>query len=81
MLLFGSVVISELYLFQETALFNPCFQYSKNFLLLLKDKVTTGILSLVLFIWNIVPFVNPSGTCSIGRLVTGLAGASVVYKI
>ena len=39
---FGCVVISELYLFQEIVLLNPCFIVSKNLILSLIDKVTTG---------------------------------------
>ena len=52
---FGCVVISELYLFQEIVLLNPCFIFSKNLILSLIDKVTTGAWSLVLFIWNVAP--------------------------
>ena len=36
------VVISDLYLFQEVVLLNPCFIFSKNLILSLIDKVTTG---------------------------------------
>ena len=34
----------------EIALLNPCFIFSKNFILSLIDKVTTGTESLALFI-------------------------------
>ena len=34
----GSAVISDLYLFQEIALLNPYFIFSKNLILLLIDK-------------------------------------------
>ena len=36
------VVISALYLFQEIAILNPCFIFSKNLILSLIEKVTTG---------------------------------------
>ena len=36
------VVISDLYLFQENVLLNPCFIFSKNLILSLTDKVRTG---------------------------------------
>ena len=39
---FGCIVISDLYLFQEIFLLNPYFIFSKNFILSLIDKVTTG---------------------------------------
>ena len=42
LLLFGCVVISDLYLFQEIVVLNPCFIFSKNVILSLIDKVTTG---------------------------------------
>ena len=40
---FGSVVISDLYLFQEFVLLNPCLIFSKNLVLSLIDNVTTEI--------------------------------------
>ena len=43
LLFFGSALISDLYLFQETILLNPCFKCSKNLMLLFIDKVTTGL--------------------------------------
>ena len=36
---FGCVAFSDLYLFQETILLNPCFIFSKNLMLLFIDKV------------------------------------------
>ena len=39
---FGCAVISDLYLFQEIVLLNPCFIFSKNLILPLIDKVKTG---------------------------------------
>ena len=39
----GCVVISNLYFFQEFALVNPCFIFSIKLILLLIDKLTTGI--------------------------------------
>ena len=42
---FGCVVVSDLYLFQETVLLIPCFMFSKNLMLWFIDQVTTGTLS------------------------------------
>ena len=42
LLFFGCVVISDLYLFQEIILLNPCFIFFQNMILSLMDKVTTG---------------------------------------
>ena len=39
---FVCVIISDLYLFQEIVLLNLCFIFSKNLILPLTDKVTTG---------------------------------------
>ena len=44
-------------MFQEIALLHPCIIFSKNFILLLIDKVTTGKWSFALFIWNVALFV------------------------
>ena len=57
-MLFGYVVISDLYLFQRTLLLNPCFMFSKNLMLLFIHKVTTGTQNLALFIWNVAPVVS-----------------------
>ena len=38
---FGCDAISDVYLFQEIALLNPCFIFSKNLILSLIEKVTT----------------------------------------
>ena len=38
----GWVVISDLYLFHDINLLNPCFKFSKNLILSLIDKMTTG---------------------------------------
>ena len=43
LLFFGCVVISNLYLFQDFVLLNPCFKYSKNLMLSFIDKVTTRV--------------------------------------
>ena len=44
MLLFlGFAVISDEYLFQETVLLNPYFMFSKNVMLLFRDKMTTAV--------------------------------------
>ena len=51
-MVFGCVVISDLYLLHEVALLNPCFMFSRNLILSLIDKVTFGTLNLPLFIWN-----------------------------
>ena len=58
---FGCVVISDLYLLKEIVLLNPCFIFSKNLVLSLIDKVTTGTWSLALFILNVAPVVYLSG--------------------
>ena len=39
---FGCAIISDLYLFQNIVLLNPCFIFSKNLILSLIDKVTVG---------------------------------------
>ena len=39
---FGCIVLSDLYLFHKFVLLNPCFIFSKNLILSLIDKVTTG---------------------------------------
>ena len=39
---FVSVVISDLYLFQEFVSLNPCLIFSENLVLSLIDKVATG---------------------------------------
>ena len=41
-MLFGCIVISDLHLFQQMVLLNPCFTFSKNLTLSFIDKVTTG---------------------------------------
>ena len=51
---FGCLVISELYLFQETVLLNPCFTFFKNLMLSFNYKVTIGTKSLGQFISNLV---------------------------
>ena len=40
MLFFVCVVISDLYLFQDIVLLNPCSKFSENLMLLFMDKVT-----------------------------------------
>ena len=42
LLSFDWVVFPDLYLFQGIVLLNPCFAFSKNLMLPLIDKVTTG---------------------------------------
>ena len=41
LMIFGSVLISDLNFFQETVPLNPCFKGSKNLMLSFIDKVTT----------------------------------------
>ena len=43
-------------MFQEIVPLNPCFIITKNLMLSLIDKETTGTKNLALFIWNIAPF-------------------------
>ena len=52
---FGCVVISDLYLFQELVLLNPCYIFYKNLILSFIDKVTTGKQSFVLVITKFTP--------------------------
>ena len=47
---FVCVVISDLYLFQEIVLLNPCFIFPKNLTLSFTDKLITGTKSYALFI-------------------------------
>ena len=42
LLYLGYAVISDLYLFQEPVLLNPCFKFSKTLMLPFIDKVATG---------------------------------------
>ena len=62
MLFFGCVVISDLYLFQETVLLNPFFDCAKNLILSFIDKVTAGTQRSALYIWNAVPVVFVTST-------------------
>ena len=75
----GCVMTSDLYLFQEIVLFNPCFKFSKYLMLLLIDKVTNGKLSLVLLIWNVAPVADSSRRCSAGGLAFALVAISVLW--
>ena len=56
------IVICDLYLFHFTVLLNPDFNYSKSFLSLSADKVTSGTYSFVFVIWNY----NPVGATTAG---------------
>ena len=67
------VVISDLYLFEEILLLNPCFIFFLNVMLSFIDKVTTGIKSSSLFIWNVVPVVCIAATFWTVGLVFGLS--------
>ena len=68
---FVCAVISDMYLFQEIVVLNPCFIFSRNLILLI-EKVTTGTWNLALFIWNVVPVVCIASTSKSGRLAFGL---------
>ena len=71
---FVCVVISDLYLFQEIVLLNPCFIFSKNLILSLIDKVTTEMQSLELFIWNVAPVVCIAATSWTGEIASVFPG-------
>ena len=43
-------------------------------------KVTTGTLSLALFISNVARVVGPSGRCAIGWFAAGWVGVSVLFN-
>ena len=74
---FGCVVISDLYLFQEIVVLNPYFIFSKNFMLSFIEKVTTGLKSLALFIWNGALFVSVASLTKLG----GLAATAAIIDI
>ena len=78
---FACVVISDLYLFQEIVLPNPCFMFSKNLILSYVDKVTIGIYNLALFISNVTSEVSVDGISEFRGLAFGLAGTSRVLDI
>ena len=78
---FPCVVISDLYLFQEIVLPNPCFMFSKNLILSFVDKVTIGIYNLALFISNVTSEVSVDGISEFDELAFGLAGTSRVLDI
>ena len=40
--IFGSILISDLYLFQGTVLLNPCLKFSKSLMLSFTAKIATG---------------------------------------
>ena len=75
----GCVMISDLYLFQEIVLFNPCFNFPKNLMLFFIDIVTNGTLSLVLLVWNVAPVADSSRRCSAGGLAFALVAISVLW--
>ena len=70
---FGSVLISDLYFFQEIVLLSPCFKCSKNWCFRLQTK------HLELFIWNVALVVNITPLVGTGGLVLGLLIASGVF--
>ena len=55
LLFLGCAIISDLYLFQEVVLLNHCLIFSKNLILSLIEKVTTGTYSLELVCPKFVP--------------------------
>ena len=55
LLFLGCVIISDKYLFQEVVLLNPCLIFSKNVILSLIEKVTTGAYSLELVSAKFIP--------------------------
>ena len=73
---FGYAVISDLYLFQGTFLWNFFIKFFRVLMLSFIDKVTTGTQNLVLFIWNNPLVVDVSGACVVGGTATGLAATS-----
>ena len=81
-MVFGCVVILDLYLFHEVALLNPCFMFSRNLILSLIDKVTSGTLDLALFIWNaalVVAVTNSYTTGSVfGSIAPNVLDTSVI---
>ena len=68
MLLFGVVVILDLYLFQDLVLLNPCFKFSKSLMLPFEIKNATTTKSLVLFSLNFEYFKFSSSSVSIKLL-------------
>ena len=71
-MLFDCALISDLCLFQEIALLNPCFRSYENLLLSFIDKVTTGTQSLVLFIWSVASEIDVAWIRGLGELAFGL---------
>ena len=53
---------SDLYLFQETVVLNPCFNFSKNVILSFICKMRTRTWSLMLFSWNVAPVIDGAAT-------------------
>ena len=66
------IIISDLHLFQEFALLNPWFIFSKNLILSFIDKVRTGTYILALFVWHVVLLVCIAITSEKGGLTFGL---------
>ena len=52
---------SDLYLFQETVVLNPCFNFSKNVISFI-CKMRTRTWSLMLFSWNVAPVIDGAAT-------------------
>ena len=77
---FACVVISDIYLFQEIVLSNPCYIFSKKLILSFIDKVTTGPKILALFIWNVAEVVCVFAVAGTGRLAFGLEGTAVFFR-
>ena len=73
--------MSDLHLFQEIVLLIPCLIFSKNFILALIDKATTGTKILGLFIRNFASVVCIADTSGTGGLAFGLPGTADVIDI
>ena len=81
MLFLGYVVISDLYLLQETVILKPCFKFSKELMLLLISKVTTET-GLALFIWNNTLDIDVAaltGTCELPSLLDCISASCFRY--
>ena len=81
LLFFGHVVISDLYLFKDIVLLNPCFK-DPCFDVIVYRQWLSGQ-SLALFIWIGAPVVNVSELPATGGLTSGLAGTAtaLIFQI
>ena len=76
---FVCVVISDEYLFQEIVPLNPCFIFSKNIILSLIDKVTTGVIYLKCY--SSCLYVTVAATVRAGGLAFGFLVTAGVIDI